>query len=212
MEISVFLVALAIFAILACLLYPAEIRSALERSVSYVLGGDLDMDEDPKRQLNEEKFLLPGERISKQDVLAGPRKSLVMFATNSCPHCAGALSALREIGGDRMGQDIYVYEVGDKSTFEAADKYKIKHVPTFVWFDAEGKPEHMDGGGYEALKAFIAEKSDALKSGAVKSVAPKEDPEVGEVEKADESPLAESVIEEAPVDSDGEEGLPPAPE
>ena len=209
MEISTFLIVLAIFAILACLLYPAEIRSALERSVSYVLDGE---DASPEHHSNNEKFTLPGERISKQDVLAAPRKSLVMFATNSCPHCAGALSALREIAGDRMGQDMYVYEVGDKSTFEAADKYKIKHVPAFVWFDAEGKAEHMEGGGYEALKAFIAEKSGAEK------VASKEDPEVKEaIKPEEETKPEESVIEEVPLDTandddDGEEGLPPAPE
>lgn len=146
MDLQAFLIGLAVFAILACLLYPEEIRGLLRDAAAWILDEPLD---------EESEFGLPGERIDKARALEKPRSTLLMFGSSTCPHCGGALEALREIAGERIGEDIFVYELGSKSTAEVATAYKIKHVPAFVWVDKDGGLTEMEGGGFDALKAFV---------------------------------------------------------
>ena len=167
MDLQAFLIGLSVFAILACLLYPREIRSSLEAGLKYLLDDDdnapnspSDPDEKEKgengEEEEEESLAAEHERITEKELLDTPPKSaLVMFGSRTCPHCGAASEALRDIAEGRMGKDVFIFELRDASA--VAKKFKIKHVPTFIWFGADGSFVQMEGGGYDALHTFLKE-------------------------------------------------------
>ena len=147
MDISAFLVGLAVFAILACILYPREIRRGIEFGLAKLFD---ESDEEFEQQAG--KGSLSEKELS---VLAS---TLVMFGSSECPHCAAAKEAIIEIAGEASVENntVRFFELTGDTT-AVANKFEIKHIPAFIWFDGEGKPNRMEGGGYDTLKAFYDE-------------------------------------------------------
>ena len=171
--LNTLLIAFLLFWILLALLYPVHVRSAMSslsdkctnlmysllgHTVATTTGGG-EGTEKPKSvgETQEEMKAYEGALLETKDFISKrPEKSTVMFATSSCPHCASAFEAYKELAGDLLGKKAFVLSMDSDGSTSIASAFNITHVPTFAYFgDAGDAPEFMQEVGFVHLENFL---------------------------------------------------------
>ena len=173
--LNTLLIAFLLFWILLALLYPVHVRSTMsslsDKCTNFMyswlghtatgagegtkkakpVGETVDEMEEMKESLYEGALLEAKDFISKR-----PEKSIVMFATSSCPHCTSAFEAYKELAGDLLGKKAFVLTVDSEGSTGITSAFNITHVPTFAYFEGVGDaPEFMQEAGFVHLEKFL---------------------------------------------------------